>query len=87
MTRAAISSAPSTEPITIPAIWPPVKPRFVVPAAAAPVAVLVGTPLDVELGKRGAIDEVVGRRTLVHLCSTPELAQQESVALGEEAAQ
>lgn len=68
MRRARSTKAPSTEPITIPAIWPPVRPALVIPFCdAAPVAVgllaAVGVLLedDVELGNKGAMDVVMGR--------------------------
>ena len=85
---ASISKAPKTDPTAIPAIAPPDKPWWAedLPAAAAeePVADEV---LLVEEGKRGGIEEVIGRVTPEHRVVTFEPTQQESVAFGELAAQ
>lgn len=87
--RTRMSSAPTTDPITMPAIAPPDKPRWAdwPFAAAAEVPVAEGAPLLVEDGKRGGIDEVVGSVTPAQRFVTFEPIQQESVAFGELAAQ
>jgi hypothetical protein len=73
--RPARRATPATDPITMPAIWPPERPELSdFDAAAVAVAVTV---------KRAGIEEVVGRWTLEQRVVALELTQQESVALGE----
>lgn len=62
MTAARMTAAPTTDPMTIPAIAPGLRP---LPRFPAPAAVLVAVGLDelVDEGKSGGIDVVVGRCT------------------------
>ena len=78
ITNANRTSAPRTDPTTIPAICPAVRPCPLVPFGEA---VLVG------IGNTGGIDVVMARWTLAHRCSVWENRQQASVLLGELAAQ
>lgn len=70
--------------MTIPAIAPPLSPPL--PRPAAP-AVALGVLELVEDGKMLPRDVVTGSLTFEHLVSVLELTQQESVELGELAAQ
>lgn len=85
------SNAPRREPITIPAMAPPLNPADMPlfdKAPAAPVGDAVeDTVEDVDEGKRAPIAVVIGNRTLAHRVSVLENKQQESVELGDEAAQ
>ena len=86
------AKAPSTEPTTIPAICPPVRPRRVlVPAATMPVlnGEDVPVPVGVAVIVTGCSDEdaTIGRLTPTHRVVVFEKTQQESVALGELAPQ
>ena len=75
------------EPTTIPAIWPPVSPRFEAPAAAAPVAVLVGVDVTViDMGRKDA-EAMTGSTTSLQRSSVSENTQHESVLFGELEAQ
>jgi hypothetical protein len=84
---ASRAKAPSTAPITMPAIWPPVRPRCA--AAAAGVDSLddveVLSPLVVSVVTICVRDDdaITGNTTFSHRCSVSENTQQESVALGE----
>lgn len=73
-----MSVAPATEPITMPAIWPPDSPWSEEPAAAVEFEVEVeeGT-----IGGKVAVD--VGSVTSAHRLAALEFEQQESVELGE----
>lgn len=80
-------AAPTMDPTTIPAIWPPVRPPL---ALFAPAAVLLedDEPLEeFEPGNSGGMDENGGNWTPTHLLVTFEPTQHESVALGELEAQ
>jgi hypothetical protein len=90
MMSASSAKAPSTAPITMPAIWPPVSPRCA--AAAAGVDSLddvddieVLSPLVVSVVTICVRDDdaITGSTTFSHRCSVSENTQQESVALGE----
>lgn len=85
------SSAPSKDPMTMPAMAPPLRPADMPLFERAP-AVPVGDAVeeareDVDEGKRAPIAVVIGNRTLAHRVSVLENKQQESVELGDEAAQ
>ena len=89
------NAAPTTEPITIPAIAPFDRPEpcwLLMPAAplladAGGVLVDVDVDDDVDDGKRGGIDVKDGSVTPEHLLFTLAPSQQESVAFGELEAQ
>lgn len=83
-----MSSAPKTDPTTIPAICPPDRPWWAGGGFAAAVdePVADGAPLVAD-GKRGGMEEVVGRVTPEQRLVALEPTQQESVAFGELAAQ
>ena len=88
-TRPANKAAPTTEPITIPAIAPFDRPESLwlfLPAAPL-LADADGVPPDVDDGKRGGIEVKVGNVTPGHLLFTFAPSQQVSVALGELVAQ
>jgi hypothetical protein len=88
MINARRSSAPTMDPMTIPAMAPPLRPLLLpadaapAPAVAAPVAVVV----KVVMGCREA-EATTGRTTPSQRLVVLEKTQQESVALGELAAQ
>ena len=79
MINARRAIAPRTDPTTIPAICPPLRPCELFDE--------FGVALGVPEGKSGGIDVVIGSSTLEQRCSESENRQQESVALGELAAQ
>lgn len=98
MRRPSNAAAPSTDPITIPAIAPPDSPRLVSAAPAEPAgpAALVADEVlddvdrvlaDVDVGKSGCIENMVGSLTFEQRDSTLEVTQHESVAFGELAPQ
>lgn len=82
---ASSAKAPSTAPITIPAIWPPVSPRWAASAAGVGSLVEVLSPLVVSVVTICDKDDdaITGNTTFSHRCSVSEKTQQESVALGE----
>lgn len=79
--------APMMEPMTIPAIAPPERPRLVSAEAAAAVAETVAVAVAVVVKSAGRLLTEEGNVTPVHLPVTFEAEQQESVAFGELAAQ
>lgn len=69
----------------MPAIWPPVNPRWDAAAVAAgSLVALLASPVVkvVTIGVR-ADDAIIGKATFSHRCSESENTQHESVALGE----
>jgi len=82
--KAAIKKkAPRSDPTTIPAIWPPLRPWLSDATGMVPLPVAVGLPEEVEEGNSGGIEVVVGKWTFVHRDSARALAQHESVPFGE----
>jgi hypothetical protein len=79
MTATMINAAPTSDPMTIPAMAPPERPEPP-PGAAAP-AVALGDEDEVLEGNTGGIETVVGRSTPTQRASTFALTQQESVEL------
>ena len=81
------SSAPSTEPMTTPAIWPPVRPRRA--SAAAGMLVLPDDDVALEVCVTDTVtgcsdeDATIGRVTPLHRVVVLENTQQESVEFGE----
>jgi len=82
MIRASNSRNPSMEPITIPAIAPPLRPcpsSFDAPAPA--LALLLGEEVAVAVEvKTSAIEEKTGKSTFWHRPSVFDVKQHESVA-------
>jgi len=92
MRRARSTSAPSTAPTTIPAIWPPVNPRRVAATDAllwegVVVPLMVEVPVTVIVTGWSAEDAMMGSTTSLHREVVFEKTQQESVAFGELAEQ
>lgn len=89
--RASRRSAPSTDPTTIPANWPPERPECL-PLFVVVNPVLVGVedavPVD-ELVNKGFMLDVAttGSTTFAHFVSVSEKTQHESVEFGELAEQ
>ena len=79
--RPSNKAAPSTDPMTIPAICPPVRP-WCSPLSDAGRAEELLPPVD-DGNKSGKEDVLDGNTTPVHLSVTLELEQQGSVAFGE----
>lgn len=80
ITAARMSAAPTSEPMTMPAMAPPESPdRERLPLEAAPVE--PGPAEAVLDGKRGGIETVVGSVTPWQRDSTFEVTQHESVEL------
>lgn len=75
----------------MPAIWPPVSPRWLVIAATPPVLDGVDVALIVIIAVMvtgcNEVDAMTGSDTSVHRAVVFEKTQQESVAFGELAAQ
>jgi hypothetical protein len=71
MTTARRTKAPTIEPMTIPAIAPPLSPRLLPPAVAAPLVALGVLEL-VDDGNMLPNDVVIGSLTLEHLVSVLE---------------
>lgn len=70
--------------MTIPAIWPPVRPRWVPePEDAASVGLAVPLAVNVVTICDRDDDAITGRATLSQRSSVLEKTQHESVALGE----
>lgn len=76
MTAPRIRAAPTSDPITMPAMAPPESPD---PDPALPLPDGVGD--EVPVGKTGGIETVVGSLRPEHRASTLALTQQESVEL------
>lgn len=85
--KTSINSAPRIEPTTIPAIAPPDRPLLPCTAVGELVEEEDELVEVVPLGKRVPTGFVIGSLTPVHRVSVLEYRQQESVELGEEAAQ
>ena len=83
-------AAPSTDPMTIPAILPPDRLCRIVEAVAVALAALLvadGPEVDVADVNNGGIGKIDGNVTPVQRLVTFEPTQHESVALGELVAQ
>lgn len=81
MSKPSNNAAPMTAPITMPAIWPPLSPRWLADADVDEDAAVPDGEDVVDVVKRGCIDVNDGRVTPLQRVVTSDVTQHESVEL------